>query len=1191
MVRFFLHIYDYLQQHRRLCMSLLLLFTAVLFLMVSSLKYNENIYDFLPVSGNEQKAISLYQDISGGQRIFVMFNSKDGNASDDTEKVTASVDTFAQRLQEGYGNRHIKEITTQVDFEKVAGITDFIYHNMPLMLTDSDYVKMEQSLAQPDYVGNQLAEDVQLIMMPATGFFSTNISNDPLGLFTPVMERLQARQRSMPIEIDNGYIFTQGQKYAVAMLTSPYGAMESANNSQLVNYVDSVAQQTIEVNPDVEVSSTGSPVIAVGNARQIKTDSQWAISIAVTLILLLLIFAFRKVKNLILIGLSIVFGWLFAMGFIAVLRSDVSLIVLGIGSIIIGIAVNYPLHFIAHTDHGGTIREVLKDMVAPLLIGNITTVGAFAALMPLDAPALRDLGLFAAFMLVGTILFVLIFLPHLVKQKAHKGEERLTFGKISAMTPERHRWLLLVIFILTIVFGYFSLGTSFDTNMHHINYMTPEQQQLLGDMNASAGLSDTTNIYVVSEGDTWEEALQSRTKIAPILEEMRNKGAINSFSDVTLFIASREEQQKRIDRWNEFWSDHRNKILTALKQTAPQYEFAEDAFEEFENIVSAEYTPQPFEYFEPIQNVLLSNSFSQSTGNCSVIDVIDATGKDISQAEASLNERLGANGYAFDFMGMNGAVARSLSNDFNYIGFACGFIVFLFLWLSFGRIELSLLAFLPMAMGWLWILGLMFLFGMQFNIVNVILATFIFGQGDDYTIFMTDGLINEFAYKRKLLPSFKNSIVISALIMFIGIGSLIVAKHPALHSLAEVTIVGMLTVVLMAWVVPPTIYGWLVRTKTGIRRTPVTMEKVIRTSLCTIIYIIELTIGCILGIFLRLLPIRRKVREAWFHRFIYRVMRMNVKCLWGVKFHLHNPHDETFNRGSILMCNHQSMLDPIYLLSLNPRILLLISPKVWKNPIVYPLFRLAGYINLNQPMESLQSDIAKAVDEGYNVVIFPEGKRNDDTITRFHKGAFYLADEIGADILPVYLHGANHVMPKGSALASRGQIDIEIGQRLTNQQMKSYGGTHLKIANSFHKSFVSHYNDLKKEYETTHFFHHYIIYKYIYKGISIEKETRHLLKKYDDFSEWIDGYECKESSLPATVSVVNAGRGQFSLLFALVHPDIEVHSYAFDEDDVALLSCCEPRPQNLHVHYAEDESSAYTLTKGTDIINLTNLLK
>ena len=207
--------------------------------------------------------------------------------------------------------------------------------------------------------------------------------------------------------------------------------------------------------PDIEIAITGAPVIAVGNATQIKNDSYWAISIAVTLIILLLVFSFRKVKHLLLIGVAILFGWLFAMGFMAVLRSDVSLIVLGIGSMIIGIAVNYPLHFVLHTDHGGTVREVLKEMISPLLIGNITTVGAFASLIPLDAPALHDLGLFAAFMLVGTIIFVLVFLPHLVKSRVSAGEERLTFGKISSKSPERHQWLLWVIFLLTIVFGWY----------------------------------------------------------------------------------------------------------------------------------------------------------------------------------------------------------------------------------------------------------------------------------------------------------------------------------------------------------------------------------------------------------------------------------------------------------------------------------------------------------------------------------------------------------------------------------------------------------------------------------------------------------------------------------------------------------------------------------------------------------------
>lgn len=1205
-----LHIYDFLHQRRRLCFGLLALLTGLLVVMMSTLKYNENIYDFLPVSGNEQKAITLYQDITGGQRIVAMFKMKSNSqqSTANSQQLTVAVDTFAQRLQTGEGRRHIKDVTTQVDFEKYESVTDFIYHNMPLMLTDSDYVRMENIITSEEHIGEQLANDVQMMMMPATGFFTSSIGNDPLGLFAPVIDRLQARQASLPMEMDDGYIFTTGKEYAIAMLTSPYGSMESANNGLLVDYVDSVTQYTMQAVPDVEIATTGSPVIAVGNARQIWQDSQLAISIAVTLILLLLVYSFRRVKNLMLIGVAIVFGWLFAMSFIAVVRSDVSLIVLGIGSIIIGIAVNYPLHFIAHTDHGDNVREVLKEMVAPLLIGNITTVGAFASLIPLNAPALRDLGLFAAFMLIGTIIFVLVFLPHLVKSKVQcsksngQRQERLAFGKLSTMSPERHRWLLWVILILTLVFGYYSLDTSFDTNMHHINYMTDTQQEMLANLNASAGINDTSNVYVVTEGDTWDEALEAREHLTPLIDSLKRSGKLKKCSDVTSFICSKREQQQRIKRWNSFWQQHSDKVLVTLKEKAPRYGFSEEAFNDFREIITAKYTPQPFEYFEPIQSVLLSNSFSKSTGMCSVVDVID-TGNNNHQLKAIKQELTAksqqqiakcqipnANCYVFDFMGMNSAIAESLSNDFNYIGFACGFIVFIFLWLSFGRLELALLAFLPMALGWIWILGIMSLLNMQFNIVNVILATFIFGQGDDYTIFITDGLINEYAYRKKLLPSFKNSIIISALIMFIGIGSLIVAKHPALHSLAEVTIVGMLTVVLMAWVVPPLVFDWIINTNGHRRHVPVTIEQLIRTGYSTMVYLFELCYGCLFGFIARLLPWNEKSREAWFHRVVHKSMLTNINHIWGVKPVIRNDHNEDFSRGSIIVCNHMSMLDPIYVLAVDPHILCVMGEKVWRNPIVHNLFKLAGFMSIQQPMDVLTEKIRKAVADGYNVMIFPEGIRTDNRIMRFHKGAFHIAQQIDADILPMYIHGSGHVMPKGSGPAARGQITIEVGKRIPATELQALGTTNMTITKHFHQLYLEHYEQMRREIENTHYFHHYIIYKYLYKGYGIERETRQLLKRYDDFSQWIDGYQ-PNTHHPSPVSVLHAGRGQFALLFALVHPETDVHAYIDDPDDAALAAACEPMPKNLHIHCCNDEKEALASVPDTNIINLSDIIK
>lgn len=1166
MVTFFLHIFDFLHKRRRLCLAILTAIIVLLLVMISSLKYNEDIYDFIPMSENQQKAVTLYQDMTGGKRVVAMIKMAD-NKADNPDRLMEAVDTFVSKLTANNGARHLKDVTSQFDFEKMAGIADFVYHNLPVMLTDSDYVHMEEILSCPDKIKDQLEQDVQSVMMPATGYFATNIGYDPLSLFAPVLTRLQKKQSSLPFEMDNGYIFTADKRYAIVMMTSAYGSMESANNTLLVNYVDSISTETMKSMPDVSIGITGSPVIAVDNANQIKADSRIAISIALVLILVLLILAFRNGKNLLLIGFSILFGWLFAMAFIAVFRSNVSLIVLGIGSIIIGIAVNYPLHFVAHMAHGGSTREVLKEMVSPLLIGNITTVGAFASLIPLDAPALRDLGLFAAFMLVGTILFVLIFLPHLVTQKQQHGEERLLFGRLSSFTLRIKGWMFWLIVVLTGIFGYFSLDTSFDSNMHHINYLTPTQKRLLGDLHVSAGVQDTSKIYLVSEGATWDEALSRRSRYTPLLDSLKTAKDLEDYSSVTQFVCSEAEQSRRIKRWNDFWEKHLDHALSSLRAYAPIYGFNEDAFSGFAEIINKSYEPHPLKYYEPLVSTLFEHSFSNSTGRCSVVDVIETGSGNIAQVEATINGFEQDNGYSFDFVGMNSAVANALSSDFNYIGFACGIIVFAFLWISFGRIELSILAFLPMAIGWLWILGIMNLLDMQFNIVNIILATFIFGQGDDYTIFMTDGLINEYAYKKKLLPSYKNSIVISALIMFIGMGSLIVAKHPALHSLAEVTIVGMLTVVMMAWIIPPMIFNWLTKSGKQVRRAPVTFEQIVRSTYCSAVYLFELFYGCILGFLIKLMPWRKKKNEDFMHRVIYRTMKTNLWGISGVKINIHNDNSEDFSRGSILICNHQSILDPILLLALSPRILLLVSEKVWRNPIVRPLFKLAGFICIDQHIDILKKKIATAIDKGYNVVIFPEGKRNEDQITRFHQGAFYLSREIGADILSVYIHGAGHVMPKGNAFAARGQIDIEIGQRIPATQLSRYGENDMLVARHFYHEYIEHYEKMKRQIRTPHYFHHHIVYQYTYKGVDIERETRHLLRQNNDYSEPIDSHAVRTD---CSVSISDGGHGQYPMLLALVHPELEVHSYVNNPDDVSLALACSDVPKNLHVHLSAE---------------------
>ena len=336
-------------------------------------------------------------------------------------------------------------------------------------------------------------------------------------------------------------------------------------------------------------------------------------------------------------------------------------------------------------------------------------------------------------------------------EKCLRQNQRQEYSPSSFLLPPSskkiHKILPIILLLLTAFFGYHSLHTAFDADLTHINYMTPVQR------------SDMALLQQLMPTDSQrQQELNRRIPTTP------------------------ETQQARLHLWQSWTSSHRDQLSLSLRDEATRAGFTPDSFDPFFSLLISRNEEggmrnekclrqtQQQEY--PPSSFLFPPSSNSSSNHPSLFS----------------------------------SIASHLSDDFNYIGWACACIVFFFLWASFRSLPLALLSFLPMAVSWLWILGIMALLGIQFNIINIILSTFIFGQGDDYTIFMTEGTVYEYKHHRPMLASYRRAIMLSALIMFIGIGSLIIARHPALHSLAEVTIVGMFSVVLMAFVIPPLVF-------------------------------------------------------------------------------------------------------------------------------------------------------------------------------------------------------------------------------------------------------------------------------------------------------------------------------------------------------------------------------------------------
>lgn len=778
---FLFRIYDYLARHKPLCWCLLGALLLLCAAAVWRLDYTEDISDFLPLSERQQQAMAVYQRISGAERIVVIF---EGGTTDD--KLDA-IDAFAELAA------HIEaNLTTTIDMQSYMDVVDWTYGLIPLFLTEDDYTHIDSLLLSPSLVPDALTRIRGWMQMPVASFMQTTVNNDPLLLFAPVISSLQDFKPATDAFASlDGYMLTQDEQLAFAIVNTPYGANETRLNTRLIASLSDLCAQTALRHPDVSIRLLGAPVVAVENASRIKKDSLLAVALALIGIIALLVYCFRRnVHYILLILLTVGFGWLMAMAAMALCFREVSLIVLGMGSIIIGIAVNYPLHILFHQRYTTSVRQTLREVAAPLVIGNITTVGAFLALVPLQAVALRELGVFAAAMLVGTILFSIIFLPHMLKDNSLPLPAESSLPARQPMRPAVRYTLLAVLLLFTGGLYFVGRNISFDADVSHLNYMTPQQRADFAYFSSLAGDSGTESVYLV----------EPQSQATPPSELSASGLHIRS---AWRWLPTMDEQARRIRRWDTFWAERRQPLVNALQTEAVRQGFSASAFEPFYQLMNAVFIPLPVDRFYPLTENILQGYCLGDSSEVSLVTHIAVPTSQVIEVEESIRQKVSPSALVFDIRSMNASVAGRLSDNFDYIGLVCSLIVFLFLWVSMRSLRTALVAFLPMAVSWVWILGLMHLLGLQFNIVNVILATFIFGQGDDYTIFVVEGLQYEHATGRRMLAQYRKSIILSALIMFVGIGVLVIARHPAMHSLGMVTLIGMSVVVLMANILPP----------------------------------------------------------------------------------------------------------------------------------------------------------------------------------------------------------------------------------------------------------------------------------------------------------------------------------------------------------------------------------------------------
>ena len=131
---------------------------------------------------------------------------------------------------------------------------------------------------------------------------------------------------------------------------------------------------------------------------------------------------------------------------------------------------------------------------------------------------------------------------------------------------------------------------------------------------------------------------------------------------------------------------------------------------------------------------------------------------------------------------------------------------------AFRRILVAVTAFLPMFLSWYVLQGLMAITGLGFNLINIVITTFVFGIGVDYSIFVMEGLLHEARTgEKERLSWHKTAIFFSALVLIIVVASLAFARHPAIRSIGIISVIGMTATILLTYCLEPLIFRLLMK--------------------------------------------------------------------------------------------------------------------------------------------------------------------------------------------------------------------------------------------------------------------------------------------------------------------------------------------------------------------------------------------
>lgn len=1133
-------IYQYITTHKLATFSFFTAWALIAIYGLSQLRFEEDITKVLPQNDKTNLTSKVLKQLNFADKISVMVTAEKGGTLTDMQAVAEILhDTLNASM-----TKYITSIQGVINEEEIDETWQFVNDHLPLFLNDEDYAYLERRLA-PDSLKSMVESQYKTMLTPAGMVAQQFIRKDPFGLTFRGLRKLQELNTGNDFKISNGFLTTNDEQHILFFINPKYDGNDSEHNADFVASLDKLQDHlNAQYQGKVRVDFFGAPFISVSNASQIKTDILTTVLISLSALYLLLVFFYRSVYIPFIAFIPSAFGVLSALATLYVLKGSISAISISLGAVLLGVTIDYSLHILTHYKVAKNTAELYRAVTVPILLSSITTAISFLCLLFVHSEVMQDLGIFAFVGIMVSAILSLVLVPHFYRGNRTIEVRKTFLDRIGAYPFHHNKWVVGACLLLIVVSCFTFHNVRFNGDIANINYIN-ERYKAAEHQLENITDSEYKSLYAAAYGNSLEEVLERNYTLYQQLQSYKAHDSIKQFSSIGGIVLPKKEQEARLQRWKDFWNAERQQFLKQqLIERGNEVGFKEETYAPFYQSIAGDFEViKNLDAYKALSAIPLEDFITEKEGFYTIANLVKLTPAERDPFIHSVEKRTPT--VVIDRKNLSETFLGKLKDDILLLVNYSSIAIFLILLLFFKRIELVLLTLIPIGVTGVVTSALMNFFGIEFNVFSMIVCTLVLGHSVDFSIFMTCALQKDYTDGKNELPVYKVSVLLASITTFLAIGTLIFAKHPALKSIASVSVIGIFTALAITFVFYPTIFKFCIFRRPDKGRSPVSLRLLLQSILLTTYYALSSIILSNIGWLLAKLTPKRTM---WLRRLAASLTTSVLYANPFVRKKVENPHHIQLTTPLVVISNHTSWLDTLAIGLFTHRVSYMVNDWVYKSVVFGRYVQSMGFFPVSEGIEKGMPLFEKNLKNGISVMIFPEGKRSESNqIHRFHKGAFLIAEHFQTPLVPVYIHGCSEVQPKGDVIIYDGAITVVVGDPITPDDER-FGNTPRERAKQIGDFYRQQFLALRKRLEGVDYLKKKLFLNYLYKENYVVRAVK------EDYQQHREHYHELAHSLPEKARILHIADdyGQLDFLLLLTYPERKIVSVITDDEKRAI---------------------------------------